>query len=162
VFTSVHATDPTFDINYMLTRTFFPSSHFSTLLKLTRQRAITLSIAATFVETFITEFHKQLWIPRCDKVKEWERSHNITNCILRQKLTHRITYKKTDETLIEGERYDSQRRKILSFTDQWNMALQEGRKTIKNYVQYGVQHFGKVKKGLKSVSFDFFSFYANK
>ena len=62
----------------------------------------------------------------------------------------------------KNESYDLQRRKILSFTDQWNMALQEGKKNIKNYVQYGVHHFGKVKKGLKVVAFDFFSFYANK
>ena len=67
-----------------------------------------------------------------------------------------------NEILIDGKRYDSQRRKILSFNDQWNIALQEGRKTVKNYIQYGVQHFGKVKKCLKSIPFDFFSFYANK
>ena len=116
-------------------------------------------ICAMIVECFTEHFHKMIWLPRCDKVMEWERTHNITKADLKKKPGERTPYYPNTDLILDGERYDAQRRKYISYKDQWDMALQEGRKMTKNYVQYGVKSFGKVKKGLKLISFNFFSFF---
>ena len=84
------------------------------------------------------------------KIPEYYQSKNETTT----DPTHTVPM-----TIIEGDIYDDQMWKVLTYKDQWSLALEEGRSITKNYVQYNVKSLCKVRKGLKISLFNYFDFF---
>ncbi len=47
------------------------------------------NITVRLLLQFILSFKRNLWIPRCAKIKEWEKARNITSSVLRERTIRR-------------------------------------------------------------------------
>ena len=124
-------------LRHELTRCLFRTTHYNEIHMILKSKPKALLIAERTIENFIKNFYTLLWIPRCEKVKTWETTNNISKRDIRRKPVVRVKYEKEQFNIIDGEKYDKKNRKILSRKDQWSIALENSLRYMTKHIEQG-------------------------
>ena len=106
------------------------------------------------IRHFSEAFNKIIWKPRCNQVKEWERSKNITQKDLKRR-PHKDAYIPYSQDIthdIDNLTYDhNKNRRLITAREQWELALSKTRKFVNLFVHIGHVEVWKVSKRIKGI-----------
>ncbi|CAB4382857.1 unnamed protein product [Rhizophagus irregularis] len=112
---------------HLMIKSFFPKGKYKELKTIIKSKRIALTIAALFLEIFVSEFYNIIWQSRCKAVAKCEHTKGIKKQDLRKRpLAHqRIAYKWILTIQTEEGTFDLEKKKILKHNEQWSIALEK-------------------------------------
>ncbi|CAB5329099.1 unnamed protein product [Rhizophagus irregularis] len=140
-FANTTAVDLNMPIPYvhLMIKSFFPKGKYKELKTIVKSKRIALTIAALFLEVFVSEFYNIIWQPRCKAVAEWEHTKGIKKQDLRKRplAYQRIAYNRILTIQTEEGTFDLEKRKILKHNEQWSIALEKTKQYINQFIREG-------------------------
>ncbi|CAB4483140.1 unnamed protein product [Rhizophagus irregularis] len=140
-FANTTAVDLNMPIPYvhLMIKSFFPKGKYKELKTIVKSKRIALTIAALFLEVFVSEFYNIIWQPRCKAVAEWEHTKGIKKQDLRKRpLAYQcIAYNRILTIQTEEGTFDLEKRKILKHNEQWSIALEKTKQYINQFIREG-------------------------
>jgi len=140
-------------IDHLLLKNFFPKNKSNDLKQILRNDRDAKIWGTIIIRHFSEAFNKIIWKPRCNQVKEWERSKNITQKDLKRR-PHKDAYIPYSQDIthdIDNLTYDHKNRRLITAREQWELALSKTRKFVNLFVHIGHVEVWKVSKRIKGI-----------